>query len=74
MAYCYAGFVVSSLKEYFHYGCAALRVATDIETPIVFHCFYIYCNAQRSAALVETGLNGDRNHRRTHCAKARRNG
>ena len=54
--------------------CAAMRVAIDIETPIVFvylsqraaqHCivhyrslsFTIAHNAQRTAAIVETGLN-----------------
>jgi len=57
------------VKEYFHYGCAALRVAIDIETPIVFlylsqraaqHyrslSLTIARNGQRSAAVVETGL------------------
>jgi len=45
------GTQISSLfnGNHFHYSCAALGVAIDIETPIVF--LYL-----RSAAVLETGL------------------
>jgi len=36
---------------------AALRVAIDIQKH--YRRFYIYRNAQRSAAVVDTGLNSD---------------
>ena len=53
--------VPSLLKVCFHYGCAALRVAIDIETPIVFLYLLSFTiahyPAQCSAAVVETAFN-----------------
>ena len=59
---------IAILKKYFHYDCAALRVASDSERCVAMYIatyrslsftvahYRSQCAARRSAAVVETGL------------------